>query len=108
VIIWLLEVTVVFLMAQAFGLPIGLADSLFVMLIIAIGMAVPSAPGFVGTFEFFGITALELLGVAGGAALGFLIALHAVTFFSSSLIGALSLTYQSSMRIPTTEGIEID
>lgn len=105
-LIWFFEVGITYLMAQAFDLPIGLAESLFVLLIIAIGMAIPSAPGFIGTYEFFGISALSLLGIAGGNALGFILLLHAVSFLGTSIIGASCLIIQSSGRMPKMEAIE--
>jgi uncharacterized protein (TIRG00374 family) len=104
--IWLVEVAITFMMAKAFDLPLGFGESLFVLLVIALGMAIPSAPGFIGTYEFFGASALMLLGIAGGEALGFLLVLHATTFLGSSIIGAYCLAFQSSGRIPSIETIE--
>jgi uncharacterized protein (TIRG00374 family) len=106
-LIWFIEVLITFLTARAFNLPLGFAEALFVLLIIAIGMAIPSAPGFIGTYEFFGISALLLLGIEGGDALGFLLVLHAVTFFGTSLVGAFCLVWQSSGRIPAVDAIEV-
>ncbi len=105
-LIWLLEVSITYLTACAFDLPLGFAEALFVLLIIAIGTAIPSAPGFIGTYEFFGISALSLLGIVGGDALGFLLVLHAVTFLGTSLVGAACLVWQSSGRIPSVDPIE--
>lgn len=105
-LIWLMEVTITYLTARAFSLPLGFAGALFVLLIIAIGMAIPSAPGFIGTYEFFGLSALLLLGIEGGDALGFLLVLHAVTLVGTSIIGAISLVLQSSGRIPAIDTIE--
>ncbi len=105
-LIWLLEVSITYLTARAFDLPLGFAGSLFVLLIIAIGMAIPSAPGFIGTYEFFGVNALLLLGITGGEALGFLLVLHAVTLLGTSILGAYCLSFQFSGRIPTMEIIE--
>jgi uncharacterized protein (TIRG00374 family) len=105
-LIWFLEVVITYLTAQAFNLPLGFLQSLFVLLIIAIGMAIPSAPGFIGTYEFFGVSALLLLGITGGEALGFLLVLHAITFLGTSILGAGCLTFQPSGRIPSLEIIE--
>jgi hypothetical protein len=106
-LIWFLEAAITFLTAQAFNLPLGFAGALFVLLIIAIGMAIPSAPGFIGTYEFFGINALLLMGVSGGDALGFLLVLHAITFLGTSIVGASCLVLQSSGRIPAIDTSEV-
>jgi hypothetical protein len=106
--IWLIEIGITFIMARAFNLPLGFGEALFVILIIAIGIVVPAAPGAIGTYEFFGVTALDLLGVSSGGALGFLLALHAVTFVGSSLIGAICLSLQPSLRASMTGSIDVD
>ncbi len=90
-LIWFLEVLGVWLIAQAFRLPLSVGGSLFVMLVVGLGTMVPSSPGYVGTYEFFATSALALLGVTGGLALSFALAMHAVTFLGASLLGAACL-----------------
>lgn len=89
--IWLSETTLVWLLAQSFGLPLSFLSSLFLMLVIGIGSVVPSSPGHIGTFEFFATSALSFMLISGTAALGFVLTLHVVTFFGSSIIGLFCL-----------------
>ena len=86
-LIWLMEALSIYLMVLAFHLPISLGGALFVMLVLGLGTMVPSSPGYVGTYEFFATSALALLGVTGGVALSFALAIHAITFLGSSLLG---------------------
>jgi uncharacterized membrane protein YbhN (UPF0104 family) len=52
---------------------------------------VPSGPGFVGTFEFFALSALTLFGVDPSPALSFAVLYHASTFLPTVALGVLSL-----------------
>lgn len=90
-LIWVLELSVLWFIALAFSLPLGPVNLLFVMLVIALGTMVPASPGYVGTFEIFGLNALSMIGISGGGALGFVVTLHVTLLLGSSLIGAVSL-----------------
>ncbi len=91
VLIWILEVTATWLISQAFCLPISIWGALFIVLVIGLGTMLPSSPGYVGTYEFFAISALTILGVKGNEALSFAVMRHAVTFIWSSFLGVLCL-----------------
>lgn len=95
-VIWVLELLITSLVAQSFQLNPSFDGLLFVILVIALGTVVPASPGYIGTYEFFGVSALALLGIKGGAALGFIIALHFVNFAGSSAIGLCCLTLQNA------------
>ncbi len=58
-------------LAQAFGIGafIGFGEGVGVLSITMLGMAVPAAPGFAGTYEAFVRGALALFGVAGASPL---------------------------------------
>lgn len=90
-IIWSIEVATAYLVGAAFNLTIPLGNLLFVLIAIAVGTLVPSSPGYVGTFEFFGVSALAIVGVTGGEALGFVVTLHAIAILGSGILGAVCL-----------------
>lgn len=96
-LIWMLEVALVWLIAQAIGLELAPGNALFVLLLIAIGTMVPASPGFVGTYEFFGVTALSILQVRGPEALAFVVLLHLTTLLGTSLIGVLCFAMRASL-----------
>jgi uncharacterized protein (TIRG00374 family) len=89
--IWSLEVGVAQVFSHSLGMPLSAADALFVLLLIALGTMVPAAPGYIGTFEFFGLAALSLVGVRGSAAVAFVVLLHLTIFIGSSIAGAICL-----------------
>ncbi|MDX1623379.1 MAG: lysylphosphatidylglycerol synthase transmembrane domain-containing protein [Gemmatimonadota bacterium] len=67
--------------------PTGVTGSLFVTSVVALGVAVPSSPGFVGTFQALVVKSLEVFGVARTPAFTFSIGFHAVNYLSVTAVG---------------------
>jgi glycosyltransferase 2 family protein len=73
---------------HAFGIDQGYATALFVQAIIALGVAIPSAPGFFGTFHAAAVVGLhEVYRVEEGATLAFAFGYHLGGFIPVTLIG---------------------
>lgn len=87
-VLWILEVTLLVVIARSVGLDLALGNALFVLLAVTAGTMVPASPGFVGTYEFFGVAALKVVGVAGAPALACILLLHLVTLLGSTLLGS--------------------
>lgn len=68
-----------------------IADMLVVMTIINLGLIVPSSPGALGTYEFFGVSALALFNVQHAAALEFTLVMHAIAVFVQVALGVFGL-----------------
>ena len=88
---WLLNAFAFWLGFVAVGLDAPFSAALMLQGIIAMGVAVPSAPGFWGAFEAFAIVGLGLYGVSGEAAVTWAIAYHVVSFIPITIIGAIYL-----------------
>ena len=97
-LIWLVEVLIVYFTATSLNLPLAFGNALFVLLILSIGLMIPSSPGFIGTYEFFGITALSLIGFQGELSLSFVLLLHIITLLSSTSIGIICLLTRKSKQ----------
>ena len=107
VLLWGLELGVASLIASAFSLDMASGNLLFVMIAITVGTLVPSSPGYLGTFEFFGLNTLAMVGHTGGNALSFVIILHAVTILGAGILGALCLgRWPSSVTPQPLEYVE--
>jgi glycosyltransferase 2 family protein len=73
---------------HAFGIDQGYATALFVQAVIAIGVAVPSAPGYFGTFHAAALVALsQVYGVGEGPTLAFAFGYHLGGFFPVTIMG---------------------
>src|SRR5207253_7869172 len=80
-LIWSVEALSYYLLMLGFHTAIGamtLPAAFFLTVVINLGIMIPSAPGYVGTFEGAGVTALTPFGVAPEAALALTIVAHAV------------------------------
>jgi uncharacterized protein (TIRG00374 family) len=84
------------LVARAVGIELSVVDALFVTGAINLGVAIPSSPGFVGTYQWLGVSALALFGVPQESALAFAIALLAVWYVPTTLVGAVFLVARYS------------
>jgi len=89
-----------FLIACSFGVGFYLADidvpfltgGIDVMTLVALAVAAPAAPGFVGQFQFAcRIALVDMHGVSKAAALGYSLLVHAVTFITQVGVGVVYL-----------------
>lgn len=88
---WVLDATTFWLVARALGLDLGPAEAVLVAGVTVLVTAVPSAPGYVGTFELSAVAAAGALGVEQSAALGLALLAHAVALVPLGVAGGLSL-----------------
>ncbi len=89
---WMLTMVSIQLWIWAFHLSLPWYAALLVLGFIAFGTALPSAPGYVGTYHYFAAAAMELLGVDPDVAVSFAIVGHAVSVVPVTLI-ASSVVY---------------
>lgn len=85
------------LVAESLGLGIGIAGALLVTSVIALGSAIPSSPGMIGTFQWLAVASLAVVGVGRADALAFSILLQAAWYIPTTLSGvpgAWWLTHQ--------------
>ena len=72
---------------KAIGLAMSLSGAFVVQGLMAIGVAVPSSPGFFGVFEAIARAILPMYGVTGDQAVAWGFAYHILTFIPITLIG---------------------
>ncbi len=89
---WLVNAIGYTLAFRAFGITVPLSAALFLLGFIALGAAVPSAPGFFGVFEYMAIQGLAIYGVAKGQATSWAIGFHIVSFIPITVIGGYYFT----------------
>ena len=56
--------------------------------VVNLATTIPSAPGYVGTFDTPGIEILKAFGVEGATAAGYTLVLHAALWLPITLLGA--------------------
>ena len=86
---WLMNALAFWLGFKAVGIDAPFSAALFAQGIIAIGVAVPAAPGMVGVFEAVAQVALGVYGIDTGLATAWAIGYHIVSFIPITVIGAV-------------------
>ena len=86
--VWCLWALAAWLVAGSLGIALSLVQVLFVTAAINLGAALPSSPGFIGTFQYVSAAALGLFGVAHSAAFAFSILMTAVWYVPTTIAGA--------------------
>jgi len=85
ILVWTFEGTTFYLGAKALNLPISYPQAYLTLVIVALGLMVPSSPAFVGVYEYFCVTALALFAIDKSFALSYAVLLHLLQF--SLLVG---------------------
>ncbi|TFG92759.1 MAG: flippase-like domain-containing protein [Syntrophobacterales bacterium] len=90
VAMWLTDAVAMYVLFFAFGFDLPLSAAFVLMVIIILGIAIPTAPGFVGNWHFFCVLGLGLFGIHKTDALTYAIVLH---FLSIGVIVILGLAF---------------
>jgi uncharacterized protein (TIRG00374 family) len=85
---WLAFAAAAFLVARSVGVHLGVADALLTTAVVNLGVAIPSSPGFVGTYQWLGVASLGLAGIDKSPALAFAVLLQAAWYVPTTVIGA--------------------
>src|SRR5207249_1589188 len=91
VLVWLAPAFAAWTVLMALDLQLPLAAPWSVLAFVGLGVSIPSAPGYIGTFHFFAKTALALFGVSDAAGVGYALLFHASQILPVTLIGWLYL-----------------
>ncbi len=88
VVIWLLETAKYYFVTFAFNFNVSFFALMLMNGIVNLATTIPSAPGYVGTFDTPGIAVLVAYGVEPGIAAGYTLTLHAALWLPITLLGA--------------------
>ena len=84
---WPIYISTILFAFQAFGYSYGIIEAFVVLVFITFAVAIPSAPGYVGTFHGLVVASMALFGLAGDHARAFSVILHAVNYIPVTLVG---------------------
>ena len=91
VVYWALLALVNELVIRAIGLDLPWTAPLVLLVILQVGVRLPSSPANLGVFDYLGVASLALFGVERTVALGVTLWLHLVLFLPPSLVGVAYL-----------------
>ncbi|MCX6079479.1 MAG: lysylphosphatidylglycerol synthase transmembrane domain-containing protein [Chloroflexi bacterium] len=91
VIIWLFETLKYWFVMHAFGFSVSFFALMLMNGIVNLATTIPSAPGYIGTFDAPGIAVLGAYGIEQATAAGYTLTLHAALWIPITLLGAYYL-----------------
>lgn len=91
ILIWLLETLKYWFVMHAFPFQVSFFVLMLMNGIVNLATTLPSAPGYLGTFDAPGIAVLEGSGVSAGLAAGYTFVLHAALWLPITLLGGYYL-----------------
>ena len=111
VLIWLLETVKYWFVMHAFTFSVSFFALMLLNGIANLATTIPSAPGYIGTWEAVTKAVLMAFNVPGAQALGYAVVLHVALWLPITLLGAYFMTregvkWSDSMRAETKENTE--
>jgi len=108
VIIWLLETGKYWFVMHAFNFSVSFFALMLMNGIVNLATTIPSAPGYIGTFDAPGIAVLTAYGVEYSIAAGYTLVLHVALWLPITALGAYYLAregvhWSDSLRTETAE-----
>lgn len=91
VVAWLLDALIVGLVATSIGISLAPGEAIVISAVGALATAIPSAPGYLGTYEVAVTAAAVALGLSGSEGLALAIATHAIVLGPVLLAGLVAL-----------------
>lgn len=91
-LIWGTAIASLYFLAEGFALGLTVVQVTVVFLVVLFGIAVPSAPGFVGTFHAFCVAALAMVaGTEPRLAAAYATLLHGIQWLAVDIVGIIFL-----------------
>lgn len=94
-VIWFLSSLYFYFMGLALDIPLPFSASFSIFISVALGVIIPSSPGFIGVYHFFCQKAVEMYGIDASRAFAYAVVTHFVQFIAVTVLGFLFLFYEN-------------
>lgn len=92
-LVWMINAAAIYTLFHAFAFHLPFTAATVVMIILLIGIAIPTAPGFIGNWHYACILGLTLFGVSKSEALTFAIIYHFLSIGIVIVLGIIFLPF---------------
>jgi uncharacterized protein (TIRG00374 family) len=92
-LVWLVDVLAIYMLLKAFDFTLPVMASFVVMIILIVGIAIPTAPGYIGNWHFACVLALSFFGLAKAEALSFAVVYHFLSMVIVVILGVAFLPF---------------
>lgn len=89
---WIVTGCATYIWLLAFNLDIPWFAGIFVLVVINLGSAIPSSPGYVGVYHYLAVLALSAWNIDRGPALAYAIGTHALNMIANVGLGVIFLS----------------
>ena len=89
-LVWLLDVLAIYILLLSFGFTLPVMASFVVMIFLIVGIAIPTAPGYIGNWHLACVRAVMIFGLAEAEALSFAVVYH---FLSMAIVVVLGFIF---------------
>ncbi|MCK5218744.1 flippase-like domain-containing protein [bacterium] len=108
VLAWSGESATYYFVLRAFDVVLPLYAAVMLMALVNLGIMLPSSPGYIGPFEFFGVSTLLLFGVDKSVSLPCILVIHAMVWLPITLWGFYYMwTMKLSFREMDAASVEV-
>jgi glycosyltransferase 2 family protein len=108
--VWMVTGVATYIWLYAFNLELPWHAGLFVLVVINLGSAIPSSPGYVGVYHYLAVLALSVFSIDRSPALAYAFGTHALNMLANVGLGAFflaregvslqSISHADSITIP--------
>jgi uncharacterized protein (TIRG00374 family) len=92
-LVWLVDVLAIYMLLVAFGFNLPAIASFVVMIFLIVGIAIPTAPGYLGTWHLACVRGVMLFGLAEAEALSFAVVYHFLSMAIVLVLGVIFLPF---------------
>jgi glycosyltransferase 2 family protein len=92
-VIWLVDVLAIYILLLSFGFNLPIIAPFVLMIILIAGIAIPTAPGFIGNWHYACVLGLSLFGLAKADALSFAVIYHFISMVVLLVLGLAFLPF---------------
>ena len=92
-VVWLVDVAAIYTLLLAFSFNLPVLAAFVVMVILIAGIAIPTAPGFIGNWHYACILGLSLFGIAKPEGFSFALVYHFLSMIIVIILGVLFLPF---------------
>ncbi|MCX8045133.1 MAG: flippase-like domain-containing protein [Desulfobacterota bacterium] len=109
-VIWLVVGLSNYVLFFAFSFDLSLINAYAILVVVALGVMLPAAPGFVGTYHYACVLGLTAFGISKSAAFSYAVALHFIQLVPVIMLGLifLPLEHLSLAQVVASEASEDD
>jgi uncharacterized protein (TIRG00374 family) len=92
-LVWVVDVLAIYMLLLAFGFNLPVIASFVVMIFLIVGIAIPTAPGFIGNWHLACVRGVMIFGLAEAEALSFAVVYHFLSMVIIFVLGFVFLPF---------------